>query len=112
MFNSKKIKVSGDESRANLSTLIDLYDQYRQMQYDLFKQYNLCLEDPRFDTVYLNIEPLEHYRKYIEADLNGTEDHSSTTEIIKEFKKLLESYDSNLRNYSTDTTKQPLDMIN
>lgn len=112
MFNSKKIKKSGDTSRANLNTLIDLYDQYRQMQYDLFKQYNLCLEDPKFDTVYLNIEPLEHYRKYIEADLNGVEGHSSTTEIIKEFKKLLESYDSNLRNYNNDSLPQPREMLN
>jgi len=75
--------------------------EYRDMQYKLFKQYNAVLEDPKFDTVYLNIEPLVNYRKYIEADLNGTPEHSSTTQIIKEFKKLLESYDYNVANYNT-----------
>lgn len=114
MFNkTSKIKPTKDISRDNLSTLIDLYDQYRQMQYDLFKQYNLCLEDPHFDTVYLNIEPLEHYRKYIEEDLNGTDNHSSTTEIIKEFKKLLESYDATLDNYTKNNSFKPTaDMVN
>ena len=97
MFKSK------DPSHDNLQKLIDLYTSYRQMQYDIFKQYNLLLEDPKFDTVYLNIEPLIHYRKYVEDDLNGTEKHSSTTDIIKEFKKLLESYQINLKNFENNS---------
>lgn len=91
---------SKDESRENLEELINLTDKYREMQYRLFEQYNLVLEDPRFDVVYLNIEPIIKYRKYIETDLNGTEEHSSTTQIIKEFKKLLESYDYNKEHYN------------
>ena len=94
----RKFKTPSDPSRKNLEDLISLYTAYRQMQYDIFKQYNLCLEDPKFDTVYLNIELLAHYRKYIEDDLNGTADRSSTTDIIKEFKKLLDSYDTALSN--------------
>ena len=91
--------VSKDKSRDNLEKLIEMMSLYRDMQYRLFEQYNLVLEDPKFDTVYLNIETIMKYRKYIESDLNGTQDHSSTTQIIKEFKQLLESYDYNLKNY-------------
>lgn len=63
------------------------------MQYDIFKQYNLCLEDPKVDSLYLDVSCLEHFREYIERDLNGAESQSSTTEIIKSFKKLLDQYD-------------------
>ncbi len=96
----KKFNEAKDKSRANLDKLISLYDQYRQMEYTLFEQYNLCLEDPKFDTLYMNIEPLVKYRGYIENDLNGTESHSSTTQVIKEFKKLLESYDNALDSFN------------
>lgn len=102
---------SKDASRANLSKLIELYDQYRQMEYTLFEQYNLCLEDPKFDTIYLNIEPLVKYRGYIETDLNGTENHSSTTQVIKEFKQLLDTYDNTLKSY-TDPDASLLKDIN
>lgn len=102
---------SKDASRANLSKLIELYDQYRQMEYTLFEQYNLCLEDPKFDTIYLNIEPLVKYRGYIETDLNGTENHSSTTQVIKEFKQLLDTYDNTLKSY-TDPDASLLKNIN
>lgn len=94
-----KFSSKGDVSRSNLKELIDQMAAYRDMQHKLSKQYDLVLEDPKFDTVYLNIEPLMTYKKYIEADLNGTAEHSSTTQIIKEFKKLLESYDYNVENY-------------
>ena len=87
-----------DKSRENLEQLIQMMSQYRDMQYKLFEQYNLVLEDPKFDIVYLDIDTIMKYRKYIESDLNGTEDHSSTTQIIKEFKQLLESYDYNIEN--------------
>ena len=97
----KKFNELKDHSRENLSKLIDLYAQYRQAQYTLFEQYNLCLEDPKFDIIYTNIEPLVKYREYIEHDLNGIEGHSSTTQIIKEFKKLLETYDTAMKNYNT-----------
>ena len=89
----KKKRPGKDITRNNLAELIDQYIRYRQAQYDLFKQYNLCLQDPRFDSLYLDITCLEHYRSYIENDLNGAENYSSTTEIIKSFKKLLEQYD-------------------
>ena len=105
----KKFNEIKDASRANISKLIELYDQYRQMEYTLFEQYNLCLEDPKFDTLYMNIEPLTKYRGYIEDDLNGTDTHSSTTQVIKEFKKLLESYDNALKNF--DETPSVRDMI-
>lgn len=105
----KKFNEIKDASRANISKLIELYDQYRQMEYALFEQYNRCLEDPKFDELYMNIEPLTKYRAYIEKDLNGTEDHASTTQVIKEFKKLLESYDSALKNF--DETPSVRDMI-
>ena len=108
----KKFTESKDHSRDNLNKLIELYSQYRQAQYTLFEQYNLCLEDPKFDTIYLNIEPLEKYREYIEHDLNGAENHSSTTQIIKEFKKLLEVYDSTLQSYSDADKPISMDMIN
>lgn len=85
-----------DETRENLDKLIDLYAKYRQMEYDLFKQYNLLLEDPKFDTLYISVDPLIHYRGYLENDLDGTPEHSSTTDIIKEFKKLRDLYDSTL----------------
>lgn len=85
-----------DETRENLNKLIDLYAEYRQMEYDLFKQYNLLLEDPKFDTLYISVDPLIHYRGYLENDLDGTPEHSSTTDIIKEFKKLRDLYDSTL----------------
>lgn len=103
----KKFNEAKDNSRANLDKLISLYDQYRQMEYTLFEQYNLCLEDPKFDTLYMNIEPLVKYRGYIENDLNGTESHSSTTQVIKEFKKLLESYDNALKSFTDEGS--PLD---
>lgn len=96
----KKFTESKDTSRANLDKLISLYDQYRQMEYTLFEQYNLCLEDPKFDSIYMNIEPLVKYRGYIETDLNGTDNHSSTTQVIKEFKQLLETYDNTLKSYT------------
>ena len=114
MFKEFKVKKfeSKDHSRDNLNKLIELYAQYRQAQYTLFEQYNLCLEDPKFDTIYLNIEPLEKYREYIEHDLNGAEGHSSTTQIIKEFKKLLETYDNTLHNYEDKKKPQPLDILN
>lgn len=86
----------------NLEKLIELYDEYRQMQYDIFKQYNLCLEDPQYDFIYMDVSPLVKYRKYVEEDLNGTDGHSSTTEIIKEFKKLSEVYDSTLKSFSSE----------
>ena len=89
----KKI-INKDVSRNNLEHLIELYNEYRQMQYDIFKQYNLCLEDPKFDALYLDITCLEHFRGYIENDLNGTDNYSSTTEIIKDFRKLLDQYDT------------------
>lgn len=98
MKNSK----SKDLTKMNLEKLIELYDEYRQMQYDIFKQYNLCLEDPQFDSIYMDVEPLIRYRKYMEDDLNGTESHASTTEIIKEFKKLSEVYDSTLKSFSSE----------
>lgn len=87
-----------DKSRENLEQLIQMMSQYRDMQYKLFEQYNLVLEDPKFDIVYLDIDTIMKYRKYIESDLNGIENHSSTTQIIKEFKQLLESYDYNIEN--------------
>jgi len=87
MFNNKK-----DLTANNLDRLIDLYNDYRQMQYDILKQYNLLLEDPKFDDLYVDITPLTHYLGYIEEDLNGSKEHSSTTDIIKEFKKLKETY--------------------
>lgn len=108
----KKFNEAKDASRANLDKLIELYDQYRQMEYTLFEQYNLCLEDPKFDTLYMNIEPLVKYRGYIENDLNGTESHSSTTQVIKEFKKLLETYDNTLKSYENVSMPKALDMIN
>ena len=94
-----KVSSKRDVSRNNLEELINQMAAYRDMQHKLSKQYDLVLEDPKFDSVYLNIEPLMAYKKYIEADLNGTSEHSSTTQIIKEFKKLLESYDYNVENY-------------
>ena len=81
-----------DTSCSNLEELIRLYDKYRQMQYDILKQYNLILEDPKFDELYVDITPLTHYLGYVEEDLNGSDKRSSTTDIIKEFKKLKESY--------------------
>ena len=108
----KKFNETKDSSRANLDKLISLYDQYRQMEYTLFEQYNLCLEDPKFDTIYLNIEPLVKYRGYIEKDLNGSSDHSSTTQVIKEFKQLLETYDNTLKSYENASMPTALDMIN
>ena len=81
-----------DSTLNNLNKLIDLETQYRQMQYELLKQFNLLLEDPKFDELYMDITPLTHYRGYIEEDLNGSENHSSTTDIIKEFKKLQDNY--------------------
>lgn len=87
MLNKKK-----DSTLSNLNKLIDLETQYRQMQYELLKQFNLLLEDPKFDELYMDITPLTHYRGYIEEDLNGSENHSSTTDIIKEFKKLQDTY--------------------
>lgn len=107
----KKFNESKDQSRDNLSKLIDLYSQYRQSQYTLFEQYNLCLEDPKFDAIYMNIEPLVKYREYIEHDLNGTDEHSSTTQIIKEFKKLLDTYDATLKSF-VENDSLPRDMIN
>ena len=56
------IKKKTDITGNNLDELIRLYDKYRQMQYDIFKQYNLLLEDPRFDDLYMDITPLTHYR--------------------------------------------------
>ena len=88
-MNFKKIT---DTSCHNLEELINLYDKYRQMQYDILKQYNLLLEDPKFDDLYVDITPLTHYLEYIEEDLNGSDKRSSTTDIIKEFRKLRESY--------------------
>ena len=85
-FNKKDITLS------NLDELINLETKYRQMQYELLKQFNLLLEDPKFDELYMDITPLTHYRGYIEEDLNGSENHSSTTDIIKEFKKLQDTY--------------------
>ena len=87
MLNKKK-----DSTLSNLNKLIDLETQYRQMQYELLKQFNLLLEDPKFDELYMDITPLTHYRGYIEEDLNGSENHSITTDIIKEFKKLQDTY--------------------
>ena len=52
MFKTKK-----DATANNLERLIELYADYRQMQYDIFKQYNLLLEDPKFDTLYMDITP-------------------------------------------------------
>ena len=95
----KKFGSKANQTKTNLEKLIELYDKYRQMQYDIFKQYNLCLEDPQYDTIYLSVEPLTKYRKYVEEDLNGSEIRSSTTEIIKEFKKLSELYDSTLKSF-------------
>lgn len=94
MFKRPSVSLSKDETRKNLEDLIELYTTYRQMQYDIFKQFDKLLEDPRFDTMYVSIEPLEHYRSYVEDDLNGTQNHSSTTAIIKEFKSLLSTYDT------------------
>ena len=91
---------SKDTTAQNLDRLISLYADYRQMQYDIFKQYNLLLEDPKFDSLYMDITPLTHFRGYIEDDLNGTEEHSSTTDIIKEFKKLKETYFNLLAAYN------------
>lgn len=108
----KKFSESKDHSRDNLNKLIELYAEYRQMEYTLFEQYNLCLEDPKFDTIYLNIEPLVKYRGYIEKDLNGSGDHSSTTQVIKEFKQLLETYDNTLKSYENVSMPKALDMIN
>ena len=85
-------KKKSDITRNNLNDLINLYVEYRQMQYDILKQYNLLLEDPKFDELYIDITPLTHFLGYIEEDLNGSKEHSSTTDIIKEFKKLKESY--------------------
>jgi hypothetical protein len=107
------IKKKTDITGNNLDELIRLYDKYRQMQYDIFKQYNLLLEDPRFDDLYMDITPLTHYRGYIEADLNGTPEHSSTTDIIKEFKKLKETYNNVKVSYdSKDKYKQGDTLIN
>lgn len=97
MFTKKK-----DTTANNLDKLISLYADYRQMQYDIFKQYNLLLEDPKFDELYMDITPLVHFRGYIEDDLNGVpEQHDSTTEIIKEFKKLKETYFNVVASYNT-----------
>lgn len=101
----KKKNKSKDPSKNNLLGLIDLYDQYRQLQYDIFKQYNLCLEDPKFDELYMDMNFLEHYRGYIENDLNGNENYSSTTEIIKDLKKFLEQYEA--ADSKIDTTRIP-----
>lgn len=92
-----------DTTRENLTKLIDLYADYRQMEYDLFKQYNLLLEDPKFDTLYISVDPLIHYRGYLENDLDGTSEHSSTTDIIKEFKKLRDFYDSTLESQKNNS---------
>ena len=108
----KKFSEAKDTSRANLDKLIELYDQYRQMEYTLFEQYNLCLEDPKFDTLYMNIEPLTKYRGYIEEDLNGSDTHSSTTQVIKEFKKLLETYDNALKNFEDEKPIPGATMLN
>ena len=108
----KKFSETKDPSRANLEKLVELYSQYRQMEYTLFEQYNLCLEDPRFDMVYLNIEPLIKYRAYIETDLNGTDTHSSTTQVIKEFKQLLDTYDSTLKSYEDEKAVSGQTMFN
>lgn len=108
----KKLNTKTDPTKANLEKLIDLYDKYRQMQYDIFKQYNLCLEDPQYDSIYMSVEPLTKYRKYVEDDLNGTDKHSSTTEIIKEFKKLSELYDSTLNSFGAKPGDGSLDALN
>lgn len=108
----RKLSSKTDLTKANLEKLIDLYDKYRQMQYDIFKQYNMCLEDPQYDTIYLSVEPLTKYRKYLEDDLNGTDNHSSTTEIIKEFKKLSELYDSTLSSFGARPGAGNLDALN
>lgn len=99
----KAKKVGKDTTLRNLNDLIELETQYRQMQYNLLEQFNLLLEDPKFDTLYMDITCLSHYRGYIEDDLNGTENHSSTTEIIKEFKKLKETYLNTQASYNTST---------
>jgi len=101
MLNKKANK---DVTLRNLDDLIDLEIQYRQMQYNLLKQFNLLLEDPKFDTLYMDITCLSHYRGYIEDDLNGTENHSSTTDIIKEFKKLKETYLNTQASYNQPST--------
>ena len=95
----KKFGEERDPSRANIVKLIDFETQYRQMQYSLLEQFNLCLQDPKLDSLYMDTDTLMKYRGYIESDLNGTAEHSSTTQIIKEFKKLLENYDNALNNY-------------
>ena len=102
-----------DTTLNNLNKLIDLETQYRQMQYELLKQFNLLLEDPKFDDLYMDITPLTHYRGYIEEDLNGSENHSSTTDIIKEFKKLKETYFNLLASYNDqDKGLKGLDTLN
>ena len=98
MFTKKK-----DMTASNLDKLITLYTEYRQMQYDIFKQYNLLLEDPQFDVLYIDISPLTHFRGYIENDMNGSDNHPSTTDIIKEFKKLRDTYLSILASYNSKT---------
>lgn len=104
-------KLGKDTSRNNLEKLIELYNQYRQMQYDIFKQYNLCLEDPKFDALYLDITCLEHFRGYIKNDLNGTDNYSSTTEIIKDFRKLLDQYDIANGKIEVPTVMDPRDTL-
>lgn len=96
-----KFRKNSDVTGNNLTELINLYVEYRQMQYDILKQYNLLLEDPRFDDLYVDITPLTHYLEYIEEDLNGSDKRSSTTDIIKEFKKLYDSYLNIKASYET-----------
>lgn len=98
----RSFKHKADSAQANLERLIDQYAEYRQMQYDIFKQYNLLLEDPKFDEIYMDITPLVNYRKYMENDLNGAPDRDSTTAIIKEFKKLLETYKQTSANFQNE----------
>lgn len=109
-----KFRNKGDSTRNNLLGLIRLYEEYRRMQYDIFKQYNLLLEDPKLDEIYLNLEPLVKYCKYLENDLNGTPDHSSSTEIIKELKKLDGIYMSSVESFSKEKRKDifPRDALN
>ena len=88
-----KFKTKTDATEENLQKLIELYDTYRQMQYDIFKQYNLIMEDPILDELYIDLTTLTTFKGYIEDDLNGVpEKRSSTTEIIRDFKKFIETY--------------------
>lgn len=91
-----------DLTKENLDKLIGLYDEYRAKQYEIFRQYNLVLEDPKLDEVYTDIEPLTKYRKYIENDLNGTPEYSSTTTIIKELRKMRDTYEQAVGNSRND----------